>query len=268
MTEKLTISSSSDLHKSSASASASSSSSRIQISLSKETVMRLLKDVKEIIKSPLTSHGIYYHHNESDMLKGKALIIGPNGTPYENGFYLFDFLFPINYPHSPPKVTFCTYDGLTRFNPNLYKNGNVCLSVLNTWNGEQWTGCQTISTVLLALCTVLNDTPLLNEPGVTNKHKDYNNYNKIIEYKNISIAIHSMLVRPYARENFPEFIDTMKNSFIKNYNTIIERINKNIELMGDDNIEIKTDTYDMAFNINYNRLKNKINILKESISGA
>lgn len=272
MTEKITISASSELHTSSSShlssSSSSSSSSPSQISLSKETVMRLLKDVKEIIKSPLTSHGIYYHHNDTDMLKGKALIVGPKGTPYENGFYLFEFLFPINYPHSPPKVTFCTYDGVTRFNPNLYKNGNVCLSVLNTWNGEQWTGCQTISSVLLALCTVLNDTPLLNEPGITIKHKDYNNYNKIIEYKNINIAIYSMLVKPYSTEYFPEFIDIMKKNFINNYDTIIERINKHIEIMNDDTIEVKTDIYDMTININYNKLKNKINLLKISISGA
>lgn len=261
MTEKLTISSSSDLNTASQTNIKSSN-----ICLSRETVMRLLKDVKEIIKSPLTSHGIYYHHNESDMLKGKALIIGPKGTPYENGFYLFDFIFPINYPHSPPKVTFCTHDGVTRFNPNLYINGNVCLSILNTWNGEQWTGCQTISSVLLALCTILNDSPLLNEPGITKNHRDYNNYNTIIEYKNISIAIHSILSKQYASEKFPEFIDIMKNSFINNYDTIIEKINKNIEIMNSGTIEIKTALYDMSFNINYNKLKNIINTLKTSIT--
>ena len=48
--------------------------------------MRLLQDVKDIIKNPLESQGIGYKHDESDMLKGTALIIGPQDTPYENGF--------------------------------------------------------------------------------------------------------------------------------------------------------------------------------------
>ena len=155
------------------------------VSITKETITRLIKDVKEIIKNPLDSHGIYYKHDDEDLLKGKALIIGPQGTPYENGFYLFEIIYPSNYPYSPPKLIYKTNDGVTRFNPNLYKCGKVCLSVLNTWRGEQWSSCQTISSVLLVLCTVLNDTPLLNEPGITKTHMDYSNYNAILKFKNI-----------------------------------------------------------------------------------
>ena len=57
----------------------------------KSTVMRLLQDVKDIIKNPLESQGIYYKHNDADMLKGTALIVGPKNTLYENGFYFFEF---------------------------------------------------------------------------------------------------------------------------------------------------------------------------------
>ena len=247
--------------------SSSASSSSQQISLTKETVMRLVKDVKEIIKSPLTSHGIYYHHDDTDMLKGKALIIGPKGTPYEYGYYLFKFSFPTNYPHAPPVVTFYTCDSVTRFNPNLYINGKVCLSILNTWNGDQWTGCQTISSVLLALCTVLNDKPLLNEPGVTIKHKDYKKYNKIIEYSNISVAIYDILVKKNGiAENFSEFIDIMKKNFIDNYDAILEKINKNITLMKEDTEVVQTELYNMKFYINYKNIKTKIMEFKDTIS--
>jgi ubiquitin-conjugating enzyme E2 Z len=159
----------------------------------KDALRRIISDIKEIKKNPLTAHGIYYEHDETDMLKGRALIIGPADTPYADGFYLFTFQFPANYPHAPPKVEFCTSDGVTRFNPNLYRTGKVCLSILNTWKGEQWSGCQTISSVLLALCTVLNDEPLLNEPGITKSHRDYEAYNEIIRYKNIEVAILGML---------------------------------------------------------------------------
>jgi ubiquitin-conjugating enzyme E2 Z len=255
------------------------------ITLTKETVMRLVKDVKELIKTPLTSHGIYYEHNESDMLKGKAMIIGPKNTPYEGGFYLFEFKFPTNYPHSPPKVKFCTGDGKTRFNPNLYKSGKVCLSVLNTWTGEQWTGCQTISSILLALCTVLNETPLLNEPGIKKNHKDFDNYNKILEYKNIEVAIYNMIKSPATIEHFPMFMDSMKQSFLANYDIIIQRmqaqqdqaeqdqaeqdqaehLQDQAEHMQDQTIIIDTRVYNMSIVIDYNLLKSKIFMLRESL---
>ena len=96
---------------------------------------RLLKDVISIIKEPLTENGIYYVHDEGNMLKGYAMIIGPEDTPYHHGFYLFEFDYPSDYPFSPPKVTYHTNDGKTRFNPNLYRNGKVCVSILNTWKG-------------------------------------------------------------------------------------------------------------------------------------
>ena len=115
--------------------------------LSKETVQRLLKDVRNIIKNPLTDQGIYYIHDDEDILKGYALIIGPEETPYFGGFYFFEFSYPFDYPFSPPDVKYCTNDGSTRFNPNLYTNGKVCVSILNTWMGEKWSSCQTINSV-------------------------------------------------------------------------------------------------------------------------
>ena len=60
--------------------------------LKKETISRLLKDVKDIMKNPLTDNGIYYVHDETDMMKGYALIVGPSDTPYFGGFYFFKFV--------------------------------------------------------------------------------------------------------------------------------------------------------------------------------
>ena len=64
--------------------------------IGKETLKRLAKDVKEIIKNPLVENRIFYKHDEDNILKGKALIVGPEGTPYENGYYLFEFEYPTN----------------------------------------------------------------------------------------------------------------------------------------------------------------------------
>ena len=88
--------------------------------ISKETISRLAKDVSHIIKNPLTENGIYYLHDEDNMLKGYALILGPIGTPYYGGYYLFELDFPYNYPFSPPTLKFLTNNQGIRFNPNLY----------------------------------------------------------------------------------------------------------------------------------------------------
>lgn len=79
----------------------------------------------------------------------------PEGTPYASGCFLFDIFLPSNYPKSPPKVTLRTTGrGTVRFNPNLYANGKVCLSLLGTWNGlqgEQWNETSTLLQVLQQL---------------------------------------------------------------------------------------------------------------------
>ena len=69
-----------------------------QKTINKETIKRLLKDVKQIMKHPLTDNGIYYSHDENDMMKGYAMIVGPEDTPYFGGFYFFKFDFPSDYP--------------------------------------------------------------------------------------------------------------------------------------------------------------------------
>ena len=210
--------------------------------IAKDTLRRIISDIKDLRLNPLTAHGIFYEHDETDMLKGRALIIGPADTPYADGFYLFRFNFPVNYPHAPPTVEFCTGDGYTRFNPNLYRTGKVCLSILNTWKGEPWSGCQTISSVLLAICTVLNAEPLLNEPGITKAHRDYDAYNAIITYKNIEVAMFKMLQSVCTTKDdeskvvcecaclktndkeFAMFGDIMREHFLKNKEKIRERV--------------------------------------------
>jgi ubiquitin-protein ligase len=159
------------------------------MSLNPSTIKRLANDVKYILKNPLNTENIYYKHDEENILKGYALIIGNRDTPYMHGFYFFKFNFPRNYPHEPPEVKFLTNDGYMRFNPNLYTNGKVCLSVLNTWNGESWTSCQTIYSVLLVLSSILNTHPLLNEPGIDNINTSVNTYNSLVHYKNIEFSI-------------------------------------------------------------------------------
>ena len=235
--------------------------------ITKNTIARLLKDIKHIIKNPLTENGIYYIHDDSDMLKGYALIIGSSDTPYFGGNYLFEINYPCDYPHTPPKVKYCTNGNNIRFNPNLYTCGKVCVSLLNTWRGDQWTSCQSISTILLTLCTLLCEDPLLNEPGVTKQHQDVNNYNQIIQFANIDIAICDIIDKkesvfmPFF-ENFYPFI---KENFIKNYEKLLVFIEKKNTEFGNESRLYNTGFYSMRINVDYNLVLDKIKASRDII---
>lgn len=230
--------------------------------ITRETIKRLVKDVSQLVKNPLTENGIYYVHDETDMLRGKACIVGPQNTPYAGGYYLFDFIFPHDYPHNPPKVIYYTNDGFTRFNPNLYKNGKVCLSILNTWRGPQWTSCQTISSILLCICgAVLTDTPLINEPGVTKYHRDFMTYNTIITYKNYEVAILKMLTRPDISKLFKPLMEDIIKHFKNNYSQIV----KNLEEVSCEEMELSTSIYGITANIKYEYIKSKLHELYLSL---
>jgi hypothetical protein len=76
------------------------------------------------------------------------------------------------------------------------------------------------------LTTVLNDKPLLNEPGITQTHKDFDTYNELLEYKNIEISILKYLEKTNLNYMFHCFYKNMVDHFIKNYQVICEKIKK------------------------------------------
>ena len=228
--------------------------------ISKETINRLLKDVKNIIKNPLTDNGIYYVHDDTDMLKGYAMIVGPVDTPYFGGFYFFEFTYPNDYPHSPPKVKYCTNENNIRFNPNLYTCGKVCVSLLNTWMGDQWTSCQSITTVLLTLCILFSDNPLLNEPGILRNDPELKNYNEIIEFANLNTSVCSIVNRKKGvfMAFFELFYPYIKEHFKKNYNNFIEFTKNKIKNYDENHKILIVKIYDMTVHLNYNCILNQL----------
>ena len=65
----------------------------------------------------------------------RVIIFGSKGTPYAHGAFLYDLYFKNTYPKDPPVCYLRTGNSKVRFNPNLYQNGYVCLSLLGTWRG-------------------------------------------------------------------------------------------------------------------------------------
>lgn len=53
----------------------------------------------------------------------------------DDSVFLFDVAFPDDYPQSPPAFHFHSPTP-QQFNPNLYPDGAICLSLLGTWHGE------------------------------------------------------------------------------------------------------------------------------------
>jgi len=215
-------------------------------------VNRLAKDIRMILHNPIDN--IYYQHDDENLLKGYALIIGSRNTPYQDGYYFFEFNFPEDYPFLPPVIKYYTNDGNTRFNPNFYICGKVCLSILNTWKGEGWSSCQNIRSILLTLQSTLNDKPLCNEPGINSNHKDYNNYNNMIEYKNIEISIIGMLTKKYIDNKFLCFYDNIVEHYKLNRENILLNLDSLESKIKDNSIQ-KFGIYSSEYLVNFNYLK-------------
>jgi len=158
------------------------------------------------------------------MLVGYALVMGPADTIYNYGYYFFKFNFTKEYPFKPPVLEYLTNENDIRFHPNLYRNGKVCLSLLNTWSGEQWTSCQTIRTILLTLVTLFHNKPLLNEPGITEKYKYFNEYNDIIEFSNYNTAINSILHKKILPNMYKKFEEIILENYKANKEDILKKI--------------------------------------------
>ncbi|KAM4116595.1 hypothetical protein ACB094_02G062300 [Castanea mollissima] len=104
---------------------------------------KIMKEWRILEKHLPDSIFVRVYENRTELLR--AVIVGAAGTPYHNGLYFFDFYFPPDYPTRPPRVYYHSC-GL-KLNPNLYSDGRVCLSLLNTWPA-----------------LVLNEKPYFNEP--------------------------------------------------------------------------------------------------------
>ena len=148
-----------------------------------------MSDIKDLINDPVAN--IYVQYDEKNLTTVHALVIGPEDTPYEDGAYFFTLTFPESYPFKSPSAKFETINNQIRFNPNLYAEGKVCLSILGTWSGPPWSSVHTIKSVLLSIQSLMNENPIVNEPGHERKKitdPSSVQYIEYIRYHNYSFA--------------------------------------------------------------------------------
>ena len=225
--------------------------------MSNLSVKRIISDLKIIKSSNLDKNNIYVSTDEKDIYNIKALIIGPDDTPYEGGFYFLDLTFPKSYPMDPPKAIFMTLNNQVRFNPNLYKNGKVCISLLNTWAGPGWTTCCTLSSVLLSIQSILNEKPIQNEPGWEKEEGEKcKTYNDMIEFFNLKVGVLQMInTTPHGFEDF-------KDIMIKHYVQNFEKYRKFIEKRMENDGEIRNlKLYNMSAKLDYSTIYEEMLIL-------
>ncbi|CAH1775779.1 unnamed protein product [Owenia fusiformis] len=178
---------------------------------------RIKRDMMSIYNEP--PPGMCIVPDKEDFTLIHALITGPFDTPYEGGFFYFLIRCPPDYPIRPPRVKLVTTgDGKVRFNPNLYRNGKVCLSILGTWTGPAWSPAQSLSSVLISIQSLLNEKPYHNEPGFEHERTggDAKRYNDIIQHETLRVAVCDMLegrcscpsaLKVVMEKSFPEYYD-------------------------------------------------------------
>ncbi|XP_062337130.1 cell division cycle 34 homolog (S. cerevisiae) b [Osmerus eperlanus] len=121
----------------------------------------LMLEMKSLQEEPVEGFKITLV-DEADLYNWEVAIFGPPNTHYEGGYFKARIKFPIDYPYSPPSFRFLT----KMWHPNIYENGDVCISILHPpvddpqsgeLPSERWNPTQNVRTILLSVISLLNE---------------------------------------------------------------------------------------------------------------
>ncbi|XP_003390484.1 PREDICTED: ubiquitin-conjugating enzyme E2 Z-like [Amphimedon queenslandica] len=229
-----------------------------------DAIVRMKRDLHLVFSDPLP--GIFIAPESDDITRLHALITGPFDTPYEGGFFHFMLRFPPSYPFHPPRVKFMTTgSGTVRFNPNLYRNGKVCLSILGTWPGPQWAPAQNLSSVLMSIQSLMNEKPFHNEPGFHKERLGWEvkSYNDIIRHETLRVAVCDVL----ERKSYPiELMEVVKLSFMQFYEYYSSTIKKYAPELDDTSMNDPFGINKGTFN--FKKLSQRIEKLQLALSSS
>ena len=185
--------------------------------MSKDVMKRIRNEFASFNSLPIDYAAIIISRPDKDYMTAvRTLMTGPADTPYECGVFLFDTYINNNFPAGPPNVWYLNTGGV-RFNPNLYAEGKVCLSILGTWGGdrggESWhkDNSHLIQIYTSILSQILIEKPYFNEPG----YETYNNssamataedYNQNIRLYTMKHAMLDLIRNPKAYQQFEDVI--------------------------------------------------------------
>ena len=227
---------------------------------------RILADIKNVNEQETKSLRIYYAPNSENITKGRALIFGPGGSPYEDLPIFLDIQYPSDYPFSSPKVKFITYDGVTRFHPNLYIEGKVCLSILGTWQGPGWTSVMNLRTVLLSILGLLDNEPLLHEPGyATSKGAVVSTtYTEFIQFRSLQYIVSCLHGWLNKTPSYMNLLNDFEEEWTNALPQIWENTQRRLEVLAaKPQISWPNIVYSMSGQSNYPELLAKLNEMKQ-----
>jgi ubiquitin-conjugating enzyme E2 Z len=224
-----------------------------------------LADYNELQKPLYSNTGIFYELVGENVTHGLACIFGPSDTPYEDCPMFYEIKIGDSYPFDSPKLKFLTSDGKTRFHPNMYVEGKVCLSILGTWSGPSWASTMRISTVLITLQSLMDNEPLRHEPGYEKINTGIHQaYAKFIEYACMNYTLR--LIRKIKdKEPLDIFVLPFKEEFERRTPEILERLERRLQkLCEGGEVHFTGLPYSLEGRTNYNFLYKEVLALKTS----
>lgn len=118
----------------------------------------LTRIVKEIQKYEANPHPYVSIYPCANISLWKILLLGPKGTPYENGLFQLYASFPAEYPFKAPEIRFIT----PIYHCNVNKQGRICHSVFDRNYTPALTFRQIIDCVYGLILTPEPEDPLDN----------------------------------------------------------------------------------------------------------
>ena len=224
---------------------------------------RIQADIRELQQPLYQEAGIFYAPNEQDCRIGQACIFGPAGTPYEDCPMLYTFQFSTEYPFESPKVSFETSDGRTRFHPNMYIQGNVCLSILGTWPGPAWSSILRISSVLVTLQSLLTENPIVHEPGYERASEQLaTSYRSAVELACIQYIL-QCATEPNHSHQFQPFVEEFQKRLPATLDRLAQRLQYHLANGGEK--QLRNVPYQMDTHTNYKKLLDQVVKLKGAL---
>mmetsp|Transcript_587 Transcript_587/g.778 ORF Transcript_587/g.778 Transcript_587/m.778 type:complete len:386 (-) Transcript_587:257-1414(-) len=133
----------------------------------KSAQVMLQREFMTIRKNPKSEFFTVYGLANDNIQEWIVYIIGPPDTLYEKGVYKAIMRFPDEFPMKPPSLQF----SCDIFHPNIYKDGKVCISTLQTGpdgadKGQYWRPILGVEHALLSVVSLLSD-PNVDDPANT-----------------------------------------------------------------------------------------------------
>jgi len=194
---------------------------------------RVQRDIAQIHRDPPPGCFVFPDERQSTVVH--CLLVGTAETPYEGGMFYFYMACPDDYPTRPPRVKIMTGMGECRFNPNLYENGKVCMSILNTWSGPSWQPVHSIASVLMSIQSLMGDRPYHNEPGYETERYpgDVQAYNSVVQHETLRHAVLGMMVKLGQGQLPGPFREVMEEIFMTMFEAYEEVCEDNLRRDGE-----------------------------------